>query len=164
MPISNHPQRILMARDVMAKSPVSIHPDVCIFEAINLLLKNSVTGMPVIDDDHRLVGILSEYDCLRVLASSDFYELNEVPTDKVSQYMTKQVKTIHPDMGIYMVAQELLNQGVQRLPVVENGLRLGMVTRAHVLRGIEKMRKQRMPRKHFPEFRLPLRNSRGHVD
>jgi predicted transcriptional regulator len=78
--------------------------------------------------------------------------------------MTEQVKTIPPDMGIYMVAQELLTQGVQRLPVVEEGMHLGMVTRANVLRGIEQMRKDRMPRKLFPEFRLPLRNSNRHVD
>lgn len=160
----NHPHRILTARDVMTQSPVSIHPDVCIFEAINLLLKNNVTGMPVIDNDHHLVGILSEYDCLRVLASSDFYEAGETSTDKVSHYMTREVKTIRPHIGLYMVAQELLSQGVQRLPVVEDGIHLGMVTRAHVLRGIEQMRKERMPRKHFPEFRLPLRHSNRHVD
>lgn len=164
MPHAHHPLRVLTARDVMTKSPVSIHPDVSIFEAINILLKNNVTGMPVLDDHHHLVGILSEYDCLRVLASSDFYEANEASTDRVAQYMTRQVKTIHPNLGIYMVAQELLTQGVQRLAVVEDGLHVGMVTRAHVLRGIEKMRKDRMPRKHFPEFRLPLRHSNRHVD
>ncbi len=164
MPIQHHPLRVLTARDVMSKAPVHIHPDASIFEAINILLKNNVTGMPVLDREHHLVGILSEYDCLRVLASSDFYEANEASTEQVSQYMTKQVKTIDPDMGIYMVAQELLSQGVQRLPVIEDGLHVGMVTRASVLRGIEQMRKDRLPKKHFPEFRLPLRNTNRHVD
>jgi CBS domain-containing protein len=162
--MQQHPIRVLTASDVMTKSPVSIHPDASIFEAINILLKNEVTGMPVLDGYHHLVGILSEYDCLRVLASSDFYEANEAAAEKVSEYMTEQVKTIPPGMGIYMVAQELLTQGVQRLPVVEEGIHLGMVTRANVLRGIEQMRKERLPKKHFPEFRLPLRNSNRHVD
>jgi len=156
--------KLLCARDIMTNSPVTIHPEARIFEAIKLLLKNEVTGMPVIDDEERLVGIISEYDCLRVLGSAEFFNMKQFRDEKVTAYMTEDVQTIPPDLGIYSIAQHLLNNSIQRLPVVENGVFLGMVTRGHVLRGIERMRKEQTPRKTFPDFRLPLRHHNRHVD
>ncbi len=156
--------KVLTARDIMSTTPVTISPDTPIFEAINLLLKNDVTGAPVIDENSNLVGVISEYDCLRVLGPAEFYDDKHLSGQKVKDYMSGEVKSAPPDLGIYMLAKHLLDHSIQRLPIVEDGKFLGLVTRAHVLRGIERMRKARAPRKIFPDFRLPLRNLNGHVD
>ena len=68
------PNRILTARDLMTTSLVKFRPDQTILEAIAMLTKNAVSGGPVVDAAGEMIGILSELDCLRMLASEEFYQ------------------------------------------------------------------------------------------
>src|SRR5690606_22494804 len=114
---------ILRARDVMTREVVSIRPDQSLADVVNLLLQRQVSGMPVIDQDGRLVGIISEYDIIaweekraRVAAamaegsgamllglhSRSAQELRE---RKVAEVMTRQVVSVAPDTPVSAIAR-----------------------------------------------------------
>ncbi len=143
---------VLTARDIMTTSLVTLDQNTSLLEAMQLLTRRGISGAPVIDGDSRLVGILSEADCLRAIASGEFYSEAYYEETSVQQYMTKASFTIPPELGVYRVAQIFLDHGVRRLPVVDGDQLLGQVSRRDVLRGIERMREGRRVRKRYPDY------------
>ncbi len=119
-----------VVRDVMTKRLVTLSPDVDVFQAIDLLLKNKVSGAPVVDANGALVGVLSEKDCLRVFASDAFYHLTG---GQVSDFMSREVKTVDPDDDVFKVADLFLKNSFRRLPVVDEGKLVGQVSRRDIL-------------------------------
>ena len=83
----------------MATRPVVAAPDMTVFEAAQLTLENKISGLPVVDDNGHLVGMLSELDCLRALLDS-VYNDQEYGTQRVRDVMTPDVDTCHPDDDI----------------------------------------------------------------
>ena len=125
-------------RDYMDKKFTTLHPDIDIHDAIQILLDQRITGAPVVDKKENLVGILSEKDCLRTIAHGAY---SEVPVGgKVEDYMTKKVDTIHPDLDIFTVADRFLNCSYRRLLVVEDKKLVGQITRRDLLRAIQKVK------------------------
>ena len=104
------------AADIMTRSVVTLAPDLDIYGAMQCLLKKKISGAPVVDSDGRLVGMLSEKDCLKVLAGE---ALDGLPEGKVSDYMTRSVESITPTTSIYDVVHNFLQLHVRRLPVVD---------------------------------------------
>jgi CBS domain-containing protein len=90
-----------------------------------------VTGAPVVDDAGRLVGMLTEKDCMRLLTMGD---RAEAPSGSVADYMTTDITTVTPDMDVYFAAGLFLNEAFRRLPVVEGGRLVGAITRFDLLR------------------------------
>lgn len=145
---------ILTARDIMARNLVTLRPEMSIMDAIGVMLRKRISGAPVIDDDHRILGMLSEYDLLRVLASGEYSAEDYEEHDQVGVWMTTEPETIGADVDIYRLAHLLLERGVRRLPVIEDGRVVGQVSRRDVLRGIERMRDERL---HLPRPESPTR-------
>ena len=149
------PNRILTARDLMSTSLVTFRTDQTILAAIEALTKNRVSGGPVVDEDGRLIGVLSELDCLRMLASDEFYQEEQEEGALVGKFMTTGGKTIPPDLGIYAIAHYFLTTPVRRLPVVGKDRLLGQISRRDVLRGMEEMSRKRLVRKRYPDYLQP---------
>ena len=148
------PRHVPTARDIMTHSLVTFHPETNIFEAIQKLVSRRISGAPIVDESGHMVGMLSEIDCLNVLASDEFYD-DDHSGSAVSDYMSTVFETAAPEADIYWLAQHFLRRSVRRFPVVERGRLLGQVSLSDVLRGIEEMRKKRTPRKHYPDYREP---------
>jgi CBS domain-containing protein len=114
----------------------TLSPETPILDAVDFLLRHRVTGAPVIDAKGRLVGMLSERDCLKLLAEG-------LETDRqsgtVSDFMISEVVSIPPDMDIYWVAGIFLGSTVRRLPVVQDGKLVGAITRFDILRVIKSL-------------------------
>ena len=70
--VQSHP--IPIAQEIMTSDLETIRPELAIFDAIRILLRNQISGAPVVDVDGVLLGILSELDCLEVLARGEFYD------------------------------------------------------------------------------------------
>lgn len=149
------PNRILTARDLMTKNLLLFSPEQTLLEAIENLIKWRVSGAPVVDEDGRMVGMLSELDCLRMLASDEFYLQQQEDGALVSQFMSTGWRTIPPDLGIYAISHYFLTSPVRRLPVVERDKLIGQVSRRDVLRGMDEMSRKRLIRKHYPDYREP---------
>jgi len=130
-------------------------PEQPILEAIECLMQRRVSGAPVVDESGVVVGVLSELDCLRMLASDEFYLEQQEEGAQVSQYMTSGGRTIPPDLGIYAISHYFLTSPVRRLPVVENKRLIGQVSRRDVLHGMERMSRSRLSVKRYPDYRRP---------
>lgn len=124
----SHPK---IVRDFMTTHLVTLKPGMPIFEAISLLLKHKVSGAPVVDEHNRLLGVLSEKDCLAVFANEAFY--SETAGGEVEDYMSLDTKTIDPDDEIFKAADIFLKNSFRRLPVVDDGLLVGQISRRDVL-------------------------------
>ena len=150
-------QRVPTAQEIMVTSLVTFTPDTSLTEAMAVLLAKRVSGAPVIDGDGRLVGMLSELDCLRVLSSDEFYAGDQEGMGRVEAFMTTMAVTITPDTDVYGIAHYFLTKGVRRLPVVEpDGRLIGQVSRRDLLRLIDEMSRKRLSKgKRYPDYREP---------
>lgn len=118
---------------VKVKDMITFRPDQGIDEVINTIIEKKISGAPVLDENRKLVGIISEKDCLRIIVEQAYHNL-PFNARKVSDYMTVQVKTLSPDSDVVTAANEFLTTPIRRLPVVENGQLLGQVSRRDILR------------------------------
>ena len=120
-----------LVRDFMSTQLVTLSPEMPIFKAITLLLKHKVSGAPVVDEQKKLLGILSEKDCLAVFANEAFF--SETAGGLVSDYMTRDVMTLDPEDEVFKAAGIFMKQSFRRLPVVDDGILVGQISRRDVL-------------------------------
>lgn len=125
----------LSVKDFMKRDLVTFKPDTNVLAAIRVLLKNKISGAPVVDDNGWIIGILSEYDCLKPNLQSSYY--NDVGT-LVKDYMSKEVITIKSHISLTEAAQIFIDKGLRRLPVVENKKLIGQISRRDILEAINK--------------------------
>lgn len=116
-----------LIRDIMSKVVVSIRPDATMTDAVKVLTKHHLSGAPVVSTEGKVVGFISEPNLMDVLFD------REVRTRKVSEYMSDEVQTVHVDDPISTAANMFAMYGFRRLPVVENGRLIGVVTRRDLL-------------------------------
>ena len=116
--------------DYMTSAMISVKPDIDIVEAAQTLLEYRLSGLPVLDDHNRLVGFLSEKDCLHTVLSAVY---NQDYGDLVEDRMSKDLKTVHPSDNIADVAEQFIRDGVRMYPVVEKDIVVGMISRQSVL-------------------------------
>lgn len=121
-------------RDIMATKLLTFTPDTKVVAAIKSLVDRKFSGAPVVDENGNLVGILSEMDCMETVVQNLYY--GESGGD-VKDFMSTNVTTVNPEMGIVDLAQMLQEKHFRRLPVVENGKLIGQVSRRDVLKAIQ---------------------------
>jgi CBS domain-containing protein len=121
---------MLTASAVMTKDLVTIRPDATIKEAIDLLISKQISGLPVVDDDQRMVGVITEFALLAMVYDE------KVQNHPVSQHMTREVITVEADDPINRIADLCIVHRVRRLPVMENGRMVGLIARRDVLRAM----------------------------
>ena len=127
-------EKLPIVEEYMAKDLLTLSPDIDIHEGISFLLENKISGAPVTTGDNNMVGILSEKDCLRLLARGVD---NQMPKGTVADFMTKNVVTIPSNMDIYYCAGIFLKNYYRRLPVVDDGKLVGQISRRDLLRAIQ---------------------------
>src|SRR3972149_4574340 len=152
---------VMGVRDIMATEPVTLKPTTTIREAAITLAEESVGGCPVVDDSGRVIGMLSEVNILEALKTQSkelrmlmppeitfgisFVEVikerealsafKEVESKLVRDVMTKDVTWVSPDDNVEKAIQAMVHHKVHRVPVVEGGKLVGILTRGDVLRG-----------------------------
>lgn len=118
---------------VRASDLITFKPEQLIEEVIDVIIAKGISGAPVLDDKRKLVGIISEKDCLRIIVDQAYHNLPS-SSRKVSDYMTEKVKTLSSESDIVEAANEFLNTPVRRMPIVENGVMIGQISRRDILR------------------------------
>jgi len=137
--------------DVMTRDVITVGPTMPIHKAAQLMVEHGVSGLPVVNDDGQLVGIISEGDLiLRQTRRSErpwwrrFFEDGEQVAREylratgttVGEVMTHPVISISPVWGIETAATILQTRGIRRLPVVLDGRLVGIVTRADLIKAL----------------------------
>lgn len=144
---------MLTVKDIMITSFVSLPPDMKFFDAVSLFVKNRISGAPVIDEQGKLLGVISEKDLFRAMYPSyqDFYvhperyldswddieELAKEARDKtVGELMSKRIISTKLATPVLKIGGVMIATGVHRIPVVENNKVVGMVSRGDTYRAI----------------------------
>lgn len=138
----------------MAVNVITVPPHSSYEEVAKLLHAQRISGVPVVDDTGRLVGAVSEKDLFRVLFPfyRSFYEnpesytnlearehkIDEIRRYPVSRFMTVDITSIDPDAPIMRAGAIMLARHIHRLPVVDGGKLVGIVSRGNIYREILK--------------------------
>lgn len=120
----------------MATELITFQPGDDIHMAVKVLLGKHISGAPVVDDNGRLVGVLSKKDCFKVAFSAGYHQ---DWAGRVSDYMSRDVETIDADTDIVKVAKIFLNSQYRRFPVLSHGRLVGQISRRDVLEALEEL-------------------------
>ncbi len=126
---------MLKAKDIMTEDVVSVKKDTPIYEAVDILAENQIAGIPVVEDDMTLIGILSEKDVLSLLF---FYGQDEKRT--VNDFMTQPAVCFDEDESLINVCDCLTHHDFRRVPITSNGKLVGVVSRADIIECIRHLR------------------------
>ena len=142
---------MLTVHDVMTQAVTAVHPDTPLKDVARLLVAGGISGLPVIDDTRHVVGVVSEADLLikeqgagalahrhaarvRGESQSTKQALAKVGATTAGTAMTSPAITIDPTTSLQVAAAIMVDRGVNRLPVTIDGLLVGIVTRADLVR------------------------------
>ncbi|MBN2332328.1 MAG: CBS domain-containing protein [Deltaproteobacteria bacterium] len=130
----------MKVHEVMNTEVVTAQPDSRVCDIIELFHLKNITGVPVVEDG-RVVGVISKKDILPLVASFDVdYEtlerLKETCTYKVADYMQREVINVPPVEPVESCAMIMINNNINRLPVMEDGALVGIVTRGDILKAL----------------------------
>ena len=145
---------MIKAKDIMTTEMITVSPDTEILHAAKILLANHINGVPVLDDNGSLVGILCQSDLIAqqkkiptpsLFTLLDGYipltslktiekEMQKIAATTVGQAMTSDPVTVAPDATVEEVATLMVNKGYHTLPVVVEGKLVGIIGKEDVLK------------------------------
>jgi len=131
----SHQLSDMVAGDVMVTRLVKLKPKTDVFKAIEILVKNKISGAPVVDENNKLLGVFSEKCCMQVLIDAAYEGL---PTNEVSAFMVKEPDTVEANTQLLSIASYFLITPSRRLPVVRKGILVGQISRRDVIRAVAK--------------------------
>jgi len=121
-------------KDIMTKKLITFQPDMRVLAAIESLLKYKISGAPVVDENGNLIGVLSEIDCMSTIIQDLYYSDSG---GSVEDFMSTEITTVNSEMGLVDLAEIFQKKHFRRLPVVDNGILVGQVSRRDVLKAIQ---------------------------
>jgi len=118
----NQPIKIIMTRNI-----ISVQATAKVSEAIELMKENNIGGLPVVDDENRIKGIITERDIVN-------FFVNLISGIKVAQLMSENVVTALPKTTIFEAEKTMVTQGFRRLPIISEGKIIGIITAMDIIR------------------------------
>jgi CBS domain-containing protein len=150
---------MMRARDVMVSPVITVRPSSSVKEVATTLLERRVSAVPVVDDQGKLVGIISEGDLMhRAEAGTERQrswwllgwtgdetlaaEYVKAHARKVADVMTRNVITATPETPLHEIAALLERNSIKRVPIVKDGQLVGIVSRANLIQAVASTRKE----------------------
>ena len=126
--------------DVMKTSVVTVEKGTPVMKAIEKLVEHNLSGLPVVDNRNRVVGMLSEKDvlALAVRIHDKAYESGDIEL-KVEDFMTKEVVTVEANDSFTSLCNCLIKNQFRRVPVVADGILVGIISRRDIITSIMKI-------------------------
>lgn len=148
--------RIMLARDVMTTEVITVHQEEKLKEVARILMDNKISGLPVVDDAHHVVGIISEKDMVVTAGQLQipFYitlfdgiiflenpkkfqeKLKRFTASKVKEVMSTEVIFVEEDTPLDDVISILQKHKINRLPVLRNDKLVGIISRNDILKAM----------------------------
>ncbi len=125
------------AEDVMTKKVVTVTKDTPIHEAMDLMLQEGVSGVPVVEDDMTLAGVLSEKDVVGLL-----YDREALESRKVRHFMTERSISFDREDSLIEICDFLAKGLVRRVPVTSEGRLAGIISVPDIIRYTLAMRQE----------------------
>lgn len=143
----------MKARDVMAFPVITVKPNFSVEEVAKTFVQRRISGAPVVDDAGKLVGVISEGDLMfrseiGTARPHPYWYLEYAGKEhlaaeyvkararKVADVMTREVITASPDTSLNEIAALLENNSIKRVPIIENGELVGIVSRANLIQAL----------------------------
>jgi len=141
----------LLVDNIMMQPVITVHPDSRLSDAAHILVTNKISGLPVVDNQHKLVGIITEADFLRALGIPSHHSNHSVwqtlenlfshhvqvqePEGQVAELMMTDVITILPQQTLHQALEMMKQFSIKRLVVCdENRHAVGIITRSDLVR------------------------------
>jgi CBS domain-containing protein len=123
----------MKASDVMTSGVITVGLNISVADIARSLLANQISAVPVLDEQGALVGIVSEADLIH-LTGNDFLKSHGV---KAADVMTKPAIVANPEMGLDELVGLFDKHRIKRVPVVDHGIIVGIVSRTNILQALE---------------------------
>jgi CBS domain-containing protein len=123
----------LRVRDYMTTDLLTVTPQTEITQVVRLMIDRDVSGVLVVDASGKLIGVVTERDCIAVAAAAGYYDDWGGP---VEDFMSTAVETVAPDDNLADIATRMTSSPYRRFPVVEQGRLVGLISRREVLRAM----------------------------
>ncbi|MFL1011100.1 CBS domain-containing protein [Flavisericum labens] len=123
----------LSVSDYMTTDLITFTPDQSIESVMEAIIKNRISGGPVVNDKHELIGIISEGDCIKQISESRYYNM-PMQDQTIEKHMVQNVETIDGNMNIFDAANKFLSAKRRRFPIVENGKLVGQISQKDILK------------------------------
>ena len=131
--------QLIQVRDFMTRKLITFHPEDSMHSVTTMLVEKGISGAPVVDDIGKLVGIISEGDCLKEVVKGKYTNTPEFP-GTVADYMTPDPVTVSPTESVMEVAQLFLKLRLRRFPVLDNGKLVGQISQRDVLKAVQDLK------------------------
>src|SRR5947207_12675871 len=122
-------------KNIMCDRPIAVRPETTIDEAIELLLDHRISGLPVVDGQGFLVGVISEVDIINLVYKA------EIEGSVVGDYMSRETQSLEAEASLDEAASIFCGKNIRRIPIVRDGKLVGIVSRRDLIRFIRSIRK-----------------------
>jgi CBS domain-containing protein len=123
-------------KNVMTDCPIAIHPEATIDKAIEMLLDHRVSGLPVVDHQGLLVGVISEIDIIDLVYKAD------LDGSRVGDFMCKKIESLDAEASLDEAASLFCRKNIRRIPIVRDGKLVGVLSRRDLIRFVRAVRKK----------------------
>jgi CBS domain-containing protein len=123
-------------KNVMTDCPVVVHPETTIDEAIDILLDRRVSGLPVVDGQGLLVGVISEIDIIDLVYKAD------IDGSLVGDFMCRKLQSLDVEASLDEAASMFCGKNIRRIPIVRDGKLVGVLRRRDLIRFVRAVRKK----------------------
>ncbi|MDO6761430.1 CBS domain-containing protein [Tamlana sp. 2_MG-2023] len=131
----------LTVSDYMSTNLITFKADQTVESVIQSLIKNRISGGPVVNRKNELVGIISEGDCIKQISESRYYNM-PLQDLTIEKHMITDVETIDGDMNIFDAAKKFLDSKRRRFPIVKKGKLIGQISQKDILKAAMTMKGQ----------------------
>jgi len=135
---------MIRANDIMSESVIVVRPDMLVHQVVHLMLRDRVSGFPVVQEGRGLVGVIAMKDFFKIIHSysqshkiEDFYRtLPQIQQKPVADFMSTDFMPIKPETNLHEILQLLIDHDVGTFPVVENDRLIGIVSGHDILNAV----------------------------
>jgi CBS domain-containing protein len=124
---------MICAKDIMSKNVAAVREDANVIDIIRHLVENQVTGLPVVSEDQRLLGIVTEKDILEILLHD-----KDVKEKTAKDLMTTEITCFDEDEDLMKIFKCLVESNFRRVPILSDGKLVGIVSRSDIINFLSK--------------------------
>jgi len=125
-------QPTVLVKDIMTTNLILFTVDQSIHVVMNAFIVNKISGGPVVDDKGKLIGVISEADCMKEISDSRYFNM-PILDKTVGHFMTKEVETLPASMTLFDAASKFHDTSRRRFPVLDNNKLVGQVSRKDIV-------------------------------
>jgi CBS domain-containing protein len=131
----------LTVSDIMTTQLVLFTPEQSVHDVMQAFIKYRISGGPVVDEKRKLIGVISEADCMKEISDSRYFNM-PILDKSVGHFMTENVDTIESTLSVFDAAAKFSKSSRRRYPVLEKGRLVGQVSRKDIVIAALNMKSQ----------------------